>query len=237
LTELIEGIVVILYDTQEDSALSAVLIGIGERCKTVAFHPYTSYSTGVAAILIILAYFIVCVHLMMALIEMWASLRAAFLFVGFSGSRWTEPYAERYITLLISTGLRLMILELFVGFGHQFAVQWWTPAAQNAPYDDAGIMLAFQIAVEAMLYGVICWKAPEKIAGILSGSPALSAGSISSFVAPLVQSSIAGVTMIYSSVTGAIAQGARSTAAAATGAMGGSGTTTAKARISRSERQ
>jgi hypothetical protein len=110
---------------------------------------------------------------------------------------------------------------LFAGFGHQFAVQWWKPAAQNAPYDDAGIMLGFQIAVEAMMFGVICWKAPEKIAGILSGSPALSAGSISSFVAPLVQSGIAGVTMIYSNITSAVGQGARA-AAAATGAMGGS---------------
>jgi type IV secretion system protein TrbL len=178
-----------------------------------AFDLLTGAMFGLAALLIILAYFIVCVHFMMALIEMWTSLRAAFLFVGFSGSRWTEPYAERYITLLISTGLRLMILELFVGFGHQFAVQWWKPAVQNAPYDDAGIMLGFQAAVEAMLFGVICWKAPEKIAGILSGSPALSAGSITSFVAPLVQSGIAGATMIYSNITSAVGQGARSAAA------------------------
>jgi type IV secretion system protein TrbL len=181
-----------------------------------AFNLLTGGMFGLAAIFIILAYFIVCVHFMMALIEMWTSLRAAFLFVGFSGSRWTESYAERYISLLISTGLRLMILELFVGFGHQFAVQWWKPAAETAPFDDAGIILAFQIAVEAMLFGVICHSAPAKIAGILSGSPALSAGSITSFVQPLIQSGIAGATMIYSSVAGTVAQGAR----AAAGAMG-----------------
>jgi type IV secretion system protein TrbL len=176
----------------------------------------TSMGVAVAGWLIILAYFVVCAHFMLAEIEMWVSLRSAFLFVGFAGSRWTEPYAERYITLLISTGFRLFMLELFVGFGHQFATQWWTPAAQRAPYNQAGVEAAWMVAAEAMLFAVICWQAPAKIAGILSASPALSAGSITSFVAPLVQSGIAGITMIYSSVSSSVAQGAR----AATATMG-----------------
>src|SRR3982751_5939216 len=174
-----------------------------------AFDLLTGALFGVAAIFIILGYALVAFHFMTALIELWTSLRAAFLFIGFSGSRWTEPYAERYITLLISTGLRLMILELFVGFGHQFTTQWWFPAAQNAPQDDVGVMRGFEVPCAAMLFGMICAKAPEKIAGILSGSPALSAGSITSFVSPLVQSGIAGVTMIYSNVSNAATAGER----------------------------
>src|SRR5207245_1320568 len=132
---------------------------------------------------------------------------------------------ERYITLLISTGLRLMILELFVGFGHQFATLWWFPAAQNAPQDDVGVVMAFQVAVSAMLFGMICAKAPEKIAGILSGSPALSAGSITSFVAPLAGSTIAGATMIYGKVTNAVSQGAKTAVSGMSSGMSSMGST------------
>jgi type IV secretion system protein TrbL len=183
---------------------------------------------GLPAILIIAAYFVVALHLALALIEMWTSLRAAFLFLGFAGSSWTRSYAERYITLLMATGVRLMILELFVGFGHQFTTQWFQPAVEKAPFDDTGIMVCFQVAACAMLYAMVCWNAPQKIAGVLSGSPALSAGHITGFVMPAMSMAIGGAQNIYGGITGAVGQGVRavfSTASSAMrGAMGGSDT-------------
>ena len=74
-----------------------------------------------AAAFMVIAFAIMCTQFVKAQIDTYLSLRAAFIFLGFGGSRWTAPYTERYIALCIAAGVRLMVIELFLGFGHYFA--------------------------------------------------------------------------------------------------------------------
>ena len=37
--------------------------------------------------------------------------------LGFGGSRWTSPYFERYISLAVSTGVRLMLMPIYLMLG------------------------------------------------------------------------------------------------------------------------
>lgn len=177
----------------------------------ILFDPLTSWSFLISAWLIALAYAILAAHFLKCSIETVIVMRAAFILIAFGGSRWTDAYAERYVTLVIACAIRLMVLVLFVGFGHSFQQQMWAPTALGAADNDSGVWVAMGLTGTVFLFVVVAWALPTMIAGILSGSPALSGKELVAALAPGVQAVIASATM------------ATSVATAGAGAAGGLG--------------
>jgi type IV secretion system protein TrbL len=106
----------------------------------------TSLSLVFAAIVIFISYIAIAVHFILAMVESYLLIGAGYIFLGFGGSRWTAPYAERYVSLIISVGTRLMVLYLVIGLGQQFATQWIAAAQVAATGATANISLAWTLA-------------------------------------------------------------------------------------------
>lgn len=199
--------------------------------KGVFLDEVTSLGYMIAGLVIVAAYVIICIHFVKALIDTYLSVRAAYIFLGFGGSRWTSPYTERYITLVIAAGVRLMVLYLFIGLGHTFATTWWITGASNAPWSPSGILNSWAIAAGAIIFASVCWSSPKFIAGLMSGTPSLSGHDLVGFTAPIAQASLATGTIAATAATAGLAApvaagaGAASVGAASSSGAAAAGTT------------
>jgi type IV secretion system protein TrbL len=80
--------------------------------------------------LIFLAYVVITLTFIMATVESYVVMSAGLIFLGFGASRWTVPYTERYISLVVSTGVRLMVLYMIIGLGQTLSNTWVQEASQ-----------------------------------------------------------------------------------------------------------
>jgi type IV secretion system protein TrbL len=144
----------------------------------------SAFSLVLAAFMAFLAFLVITVQFVVALVESYIVVSAGFIFLGFGGSRWTAPYVERYIGLAVSAGVKIMILYLLIGSGMTLS-NGWLAAAVNVPGAPSPSMSALDIVGAALIFMAICWQAPKLIAGVIGGSPALSGGDVISAAATL----------------------------------------------------
>ncbi len=81
---------------------------------------------------IVAAYVIIALHFVMAMVEAYVVVGAGYIFLGFGGSRWAVPYTEKYMGMVVSAGVRIMVLELIIGLGRTLYTQWVATADQIA---------------------------------------------------------------------------------------------------------
>ncbi len=167
-----------------------------------------------AALLAFLAFLGLTVQLVVTLVESYLVVGAGFIFLGFGGSRWTAPYVERYISLAVSTGVKVMVLYLLLGAGLSLTTGW-VNAAAAIPDSKEPAVDALDIAASAVIMLMICWNAPKLTAGILGGTPALTGGDAVGTGGGLAQ----GALLAGAAVAGGVALGAKMLAAKG-GAMG-----------------
>jgi type IV secretion system protein TrbL len=165
-----------------------------------------------AALLAFLAFLGMTVQLVVTLVESYLVVGAGFIFLGFGGSRWTAPYVERYISLAVSTGVKVMVLYLLMGAGMSLT-DGWVAAATAVPTRPEPAVDALDIAASSVLLLMICWNAPKFTAGILGGTPAFTGGDAVGTAGALAQ----GALLAGTAVAGGAALGAK--AFAASGAM------------------
>lgn len=157
-----------------------------------------------ASLLAFLAFLGLAVQLVVTLVESYLVIGAGFIFLGFGGSRWTAPYVERYISLAVSTGVKVMVLYLLLGAGLSLTTGW-VAAANIVPYSAEPAVDALDIAASSVLLLMICWNAPKFTAGILGGSPALTGGDAVSAAGGIAQ----GALLAGTAVAGGVALGAK----------------------------
>src|SRR5207245_8257802 len=85
-----------------------------------------------AAAMCLLAFCAITIQFVMAMVESYILVAAAFIFLGFGGSRWSSPYVERYIALAVSIGVKIMLLYLLIGSGLNLSTQWLVDAENVA---------------------------------------------------------------------------------------------------------
>jgi type IV secretion system protein TrbL len=144
----------------------------------------SAFALVLAALLAFLAFLVITVQFVVALVESYIVVSAGFIFLGFGGSRWTAPYVERYIGLAVSVGVKIMILYLLIGSGMTLS-NGWLSAAVSVPTAASPSMSALDIMGAALIFMAVCWQAPKLIAGVIGGSPALSGGDVISTAATL----------------------------------------------------
>lgn len=161
-----------------------------------------------AALLAFLAFPRLSVQLVVTLVESYLVVGAGFIFLGFGGSRWTAPYVERYISLAVSTGVKIMVLYLLLGAGLTLT-DGWAAAAAAVPSGPEPAVDALDIAASSVLLLMICWNAPKFTAGILGGAPAFTGGDAVGTAGALAQ----GALLAGTAVAGGVALGAKMLAA------------------------
>jgi type IV secretion system protein TrbL len=190
----------------------------------------TSLTMVVTGIITALAFIAITVQFVVAMVESYIIVAAAFIFVGFGGYRWTAPYVERYIGLGVSNGVKIMLLYLLIGTGMNLSVDWMTEA-ENIASNSSPAMSALEIMGASIIFMMLCWQIPKLFAAVLGGSPALSGGDLIGTSAFLAGSAVAvgsmAATGIGSTVAGVRSLGAASSAlGGTTGISAGTSATT-----------
>jgi type IV secretion system protein TrbL len=171
------------------------------------------------ALLIFLAYVVITLTFIMATVESYVVMSAGLIFLGFGASRWTVPYTERYISLVVSTGVRLMVLYMIIGLGQTLSNTWVQEASQ-IPMSTAGLQSLFGLLASVIVFMALAWQVPKLASSVLQGS--LQMGS-SDLIAPAMSAAIAAGTIgaVATVGVGAIAGGVGALGAGGAGAAGG----------------
>src|SRR3954454_2914515 len=183
----------------------------------------TSLTMVVTGIITALAFIAITVQFVVAMVESYVIVAAAFIFVGFGGSRWTAPYVERYIGLGVSNGVKIMLLYLLIGTGMNLSTDWMTQA-DNITANSSPAMSALEIMGASIIFMMLCWQIPKLFSAVLGGSPALAGGDLIGAGAFLAGSAIA-VGSAGFALAGAAAGAAGGGAAAGGAASAGGGAT------------
>jgi len=173
------------------------------------------------ALLIFLAYVVITLTFIMATVESYVVMSAGLIFLGFGASRWTVPYTERYISLVVSTGVRLMVLYMIVGLGQTLSHTWIQEASQ-IPMSTAGLQSLFGLLASVIVFMALAWQVPKLAGSILQGS--LQMGS-ADLIAPAISAAIAAGTIgaVATAGVGVVAGGVGALAAGGAAAGGGAG--------------
>jgi len=160
-------------------------------------------------LLVMFSFGVVAGQLLLTLIQIYIVVGGGAFLLGFIGSRWTMPFAEKYPAMVIASGLKLVVITLIVGLGQTLADHWIAKAAtpSMSPVD------LLSIGAETTIYAIIAWNVPNFIAAMAGASPALSFSSL-----------VAGsASMAARAAAGAASRGAPGAGGAAAGAAGGGG--------------
>lgn len=129
-----------------------------------------------SALLALCGFAIVAVQLLVTLIESYIVIGGGALMLGFAGSRWTLPFAEKYLGYAVSVGIKLFVLYLIVGLGSTLAQQL---TAQIVSYgSNVPPIVYLQAGVGSLVFGAIGYLVPGLAGAMMNGSPSLSLGNL-----------------------------------------------------------
>ncbi len=129
-----------------------------------------------SALLALCGFAVVAVQLLVTLIESYIVIGGGALMLGFAGSRWTLPFAERYLGYAVSVGIKLFVLYLIVGLGGTLAQQL---IAQIVSYGSTVPPIVYlQAGVGSLVFGAIGYLVPGLAGAMMNGSPTLSLGTL-----------------------------------------------------------
>lgn len=155
-------------------------LGLGEVISSggasIGSFMFGAIVTGLAGLLTIMAFTLVAIQLMVTLIESYLVIGGGMLMLGFTGSRWTLPFGEKYFGYAVSTGIKLFTLYLIVGQGENVAnaiisglTSGGTPPG---PVDFLGA------GASSLAYGAMGYMVPSLAGSMMNGSPSLSMGNM-----------------------------------------------------------
>ena len=123
-------------------------------------QPAVILSLVFAAIIVVISYAMITIQFMVAMVESYIVVAAGFIFLGFGGSRWTAPYAERYIGLAVSNGVKILVIYLLISVGTNLG-NAWVAEAQGASTSASPEMVALDVMAAALMYMMLCWQIPK----------------------------------------------------------------------------
>jgi len=162
------------------------------------------------SLIILLCWGLVTLSLIITWVESYVALGAAYIMLGFGGSRWTREYVNRYICLVISVGLKILTIYAVISAGMILSGNWITEAQQVklTPFvTTAPVLVAFDVLIGTFIYSLLVWHLPRIITSVLGGSLSMTHNEV---IAPVI-------------FAGQIAATAAAQGAAAGGGAGGGG--------------
>jgi type IV secretion system protein TrbL len=171
-----------------------------------------------AWIVVLLSFFILAIQLFVTLIEFKLATLCGFVLIPFGLFGKTAFAAERVLGLVISSGVKVLVLAVVVGIGSTLFIQFTSGFPATPTISDAmGLMLA---ALSLLGLGLF---APGIANGIVSGGPQLGAGAAVGtglLAGGTVAAGVAGLGMAASGGAAAVAGVARGGASLAGASLG-----------------
>jgi type IV secretion system protein TrbL len=174
-------------------------------------QPGGAITTILAACIVLASYIIITLHYVVTKLEAIIVMSAGYIFLGFGGSRWTSPYFERYISLAVSTGVRLMLIYLMLGVFRTVSNNWI--ATMNGYTADQPITQIFPTLMSMLLFAFASWMIPKMAGSVAAGTLGMGGGDLVGMAAEIGK----GVALGAATVAAVAATGG--TAAVAGGAL------------------
>lgn len=158
-----------------------------------------------------LAFTILAIQVCVTYIEFYVCATLLFIFIPFGANKHLSFLAEKAIGAIFSFGVKLMVLGAIIGVSGPIVNSWADKVAfEGSP--EPGVILS--TVTVCWIITFLAWQAPALAAGMMSGAPSLSAGTIAS----------AGVAAAAGTVGGGMATvGATKMATGAAGAAANAG--------------
>ncbi|MCR9095678.1 MAG: P-type conjugative transfer protein TrbL [bacterium] len=123
-----------------------------------------------AGLIVFLAFVLIAVQMALTLVEAYFVLGAGVFMLGFSGSRFTAPFASRFLSFALGIGVKLFTVYLVVGVGMSLAPGWVSILDQSG--QSLGALL--QILGASILYAFLAWSIPNLAASTMNGAVSLT---------------------------------------------------------------
>ncbi|MHB1668680.1 MAG: P-type conjugative transfer protein TrbL [Thiomonas sp.] len=147
------------------------MVALGDNLLSAIF-------IGLTGLMILLGYLAIAMQLLITTIESYIVIGAGALMLGFAGSRWTLPFAEKYFGYAVSVGIKLFTIYVVAGFGGQLAniiiAHWATIAATAPPNNTVGPIDFMTAGITTLAYGAVGYMVPGIAGSMMNGSPAMS---------------------------------------------------------------
>jgi type IV secretion system protein TrbL len=195
-------------------------------------QPGGALTTILMACIVLVSYVIITLHYVVTKLEAIIVMSAGYIFLGFGGSRWTAPYFERYISVCVSTGVRLMLIYLMLGVFQTVSAKW--VATMNGYTPTQPISQILPTLMSMLLFAFASWMIPKMAGSLAAGTlgtgaadlvgmgaeigkgAALAAATVAAAVATGGAGAAAGGALAATETAGAMeAEGAATTAATA----------------------
>jgi type IV secretion system protein TrbL len=124
----------------------------------------------IISIIILISFALIAGFLLVALIELYIALNAAIILLGFGGSRWTSDYALKYLTFVLSSGMKIFVMQLLIGIGQSFIL------TMNTNYNGNMTQTLILLGVSIVLC-LLVKQIPDYIQSIVAGVSPGSAGN------------------------------------------------------------
>ena len=123
-----------------------------------------------SGLIVFLAFVLIAVQMALTLVEAYFVLGAGVFMLGFSGSRFTAPFASRFLSFALGIGVKLFTVYLVVGVGMSLAPGWSSILDQSG--QSLGALL--QILGASILYAFLAWSIPNLAASTMNGAVSLT---------------------------------------------------------------
>jgi type IV secretion system protein TrbL len=138
----------------------------------VVTHFMMAVVSGIAVLIILLAYIVVATQLILTLVESYIVLGGGVLFLGFTAFRATAAYGENFVNYAVHVGIKIFLLYLIVGVGTSVTAGILT-VIQAQPAFSTDLTPLGQVLGLAVIFAVMAIRIPNHIAARITASHSL----------------------------------------------------------------
>jgi type IV secretion system protein TrbL len=168
----------------------------GDSIAAIGTNLLSAIFIGMSGLMILLGYLAIALQLLITTIESYIVIGAGALMIGFSGSRWTLPFAEKYFGYAVSVGIKLFTIYVVAGFGGELGniiIQHWASVqAASPPNNTVGPIDFMTAGITTLAYGAVGYMVPGIAGSMMNGSPAMSLANAGGAAGGMAAAPIAG---------------------------------------------
>lgn len=135
--------------------------------------PVGSLLAALSALIVVVAFAVIAGQLLITLIESYIVIGGGVLMLGFSGSRWTSTFAEKFLGYAVAVGVKLFVLYLIIGVGAAIAPSW-APLIATASLSNPAPF--FEVVGAALIFAFLAWSIPSTASSLIAGSVSMTLG-------------------------------------------------------------
>lgn len=143
----------------------------------------------------------IAIEMVIILIGSKIILTGGLVMLGFAGSKWTQSYAERYVSAVIYFGLKLLFITLIVGLGEVITDSW----SGHLKGIEEGQFIETYLSVlgATLVYGYLAVRIPDMAAQMFAGGLFMGFGNPVSSMIGSMKSGARGTMQAYNITKGA----------------------------------